>query len=809
MNDTPASGTTAYRFAGFELLPGERMLTLEGAAVAVGPRAFDVLVVLVERMGALVSKDELLARVWPKLVVEDNNLAVQVSALRKIVGHDAIATVAGQGYRFCAPVSAACEPLPRQTRPPSLPRAPTSFLGRSAEVSECANLLDQTRLLTLVGVGGIGKTRLAIEVAALVSGQFADGVTFVDLAPLEDPRSTIGAIASALGVSDVTMPLIDAVQSRLAGRTHLLVLDNCEHLLSACAAIAAQILRTCAGPGVLATSREPLHVAGERVFQVPTLEVPHCDASPAALRDSPAAALFVDRATAVDSGFEVTPGNVADIAAICRSLEGIPLALELAASRVRAMPLKVISGHLHEQFRLLAGGDRALPRQHTLRATLDWSYRLLAEPERSLFRRLSVFAGGFELDAAEVVGIGNDVGAKDVVYLLADLVDKSLIAFEPRANRYRMLEPVRQYALERLVEAGEENDARDAHLRFHVDWAAAAGTEIRTPRQVRIMARAVAERDNIAVAFARARDKADGGSAGLAMIFPLVLVLSNAGHMDLCRRLLHDALAHPGAQEDSVARCRALGATAWNEYVMGRYDEAYAMATRCVAMARRCADDVLFLDALYLLGVASMSLGRGVEARQSYVELLDLATRAGNPKLASDAHGGLGEIDSLEGHLEAAQGHYLETLRLNPDDLSSTVSTLFNLSRNEALLGREEPALRYLRRAAGSPGAVDGAGRTAFTQGCLCHCAWAAARRGDWPRAVRFFGAAAAHRERIGYRYAEPEASIIERTLQLAREAAGTAADEGFAAGRTLHEDAARDEALAWLATLPETPGDG
>ncbi|MFO1303984.1 MAG: winged helix-turn-helix domain-containing protein [Burkholderiales bacterium] len=796
---------SVYRFAGFDLLPRERSLRREGRPVAVGPRAFDVLVALVERRGALVTKNDLFARAWPNLVVEENNLAVQVSALRKILGHGAIATVSGHGYRFGMPVDVAVvEEASPTARPATLPRVPTTFVGRDAERGECVACLAHTRLLTLVGPGGIGKTRLAIETAALATAQFADGVTFVDLAPLDDPRSVMGTIATALGISDPALPLADAIQRRLQGRAHLVILDNCEHVLAACAAIAAQLLRSVAGPRILATSREPLRIAEETIFQVPPLPVPASDASEATLRGVASAALFAERAVTVDREFAITPENAADLAEICRRLDGIPLAIELAASRVRAMPVSVIAAHLDEQFKLLVGGDRsALPRQHTLRATLEWSCRLLDEAERSLFRRLSVFAGGFEFDAAEVVGAAGDVGKSDVLYLLAELVDKSLIAFEPRANRYRMLEPVRQYALERLVEAGEEADARDAHLRFHVDWARSAGTEIRTHRQAQLMARIAVERDNFAIAFAHARDKPDGGPDGLAMTFPILTALSMEGNLDLCRRQGREALAHAGGQEDSVARSRALYATAWNEFWAGRYEEAHAMSNESALVARRCGDDRVLAEALYRLGNASLSLGRLAEARQCFLEQLDRATAVGDRRVAADAFIALGELDSLEGHLESAQGHYLEALELNPDEMDTVVTVLFNLSRNEASLRNEDSALRYMR---GALQAIGSRGSTSNTHSALMLCAWTAARRGDWRRSLRLFGAAAAHRERIGFKNPEPDASIYERALRRAREAAGHSADEAFAAGRALHEDAAFEEAVAWLATLPESP---
>ena len=799
--------TLTYQFGRFELRPATRQLLVDGQPATLGARAFDLLLALLERRDQLVSKDELLELVWPGLVVEENNLQVQVSALRKVLGPDAIATVPGHGYRFAHAVVLDAADVPSPPPSQGVPQPATTFVGRATELREVESQLEDTRLLTLVGVGGIGKTRLSIELATTVAGRFPDGVAFVELAPLEDPRSVVGAIASAMGVvPDSRRSLVDALLHYVASRTQLIVLDNCEHLLGAATSIATQLLRSCKGVKLLATSREALRIPGETVYQVPTLPSPHATGghAPEALRDFGAVALFVDRASALDRGFTLTSDNAADVAEICRKLDGIPLAIELAASRVRVMTVKTIAEHLNEQFQLLAGGDRsALPRQHTMRATLEWSYRLLSEPERSLFRRLSVFAGGFEVDAAQVVGAGNDVGTAEVLYLLAELVEKSLIAFEPQLNRYRMLEPVRQYALERLVAANEATDARDAHLRFHVDWARSAGAEIRTHRQAELMARIDAERDNFAVAFAYARDKADGGPDGLAMIFPILTALSMEGHLDLCRRVGQEALAHPGAQEDSVARCRALYSTAWNEFWAGRYEEAHAMSYESVLMARRCGDDGVLAEALYRLGHACLNLARVAKARQCFLEQLDRAIAVGDRNVAADAHGAMGEIDSLEGHLESAQRHYLEAMKLNPDELDRIVTGSFNLSRNEALLGREDSALRYLRKALESIG--DGGG-TAYTQSALCLCAWTAARRGDWRRALRLFGAAAAQRDSIGFKNPEPDASIIERALQIAREAAGPSADGAFAAGKALNENVAFDEAVAWLATLPESP---
>jgi non-specific serine/threonine protein kinase len=287
---------------------------------------------------------------------------------------------------------------------------------------------------------------------------------FVELAPLNDERLVPQAVASVLGVKEEAgRPVAEALVRHVADRRLLLVLDNCEHLVEACAALAEQLLKSGPQLRILASSREPLRVSGEATFPVPTLAVPTSQDSIAVetLRQYPAVCLFVDRATAVLPAFGLTDHNAPAVAEICRRLDGIPLAIELAAARVRALSVENIAARLNDRFDLLTGGNRtALPRQQTLRALVDWSYDLLAEKERILFRRLAVFAGGWTLEAAEAVCSGGDVGEGEVLDLLANLVDRSVVTLEPEASRYGLLQTIRQYAQERLNESGEDNAVR-------------------------------------------------------------------------------------------------------------------------------------------------------------------------------------------------------------------------------------------------------------------------------------------------------------------------------------------------------------
>jgi predicted ATPase len=344
--------------------------------------------------------------------------------------------------------------------PNNLPQQLTNFIGREHELAEVAQLLTRNRLLTLLGTGGICKTRLSLQIAADAMDDFPDGVWLVELAALADARVVPLAVASVLGVKEEAgRPVVEALEKFLEDRRLLVILDNCEHLLQGCAELAHALLRTGVQAKILATSREPLRVRGEVPYSVPALAVPvgTRQITPAALVQYPSVRLFVDRATAARPAFQVNERNVAVLAEICRHLDGIPLAIELAAARTRALPVETIAARLGDRFRLLTGGDRsALPREQTLRALIDWSYDLLAQPERALFQRLAVFAGGWTLDTAEAVCAGGGLNRGDVLDLLTALVEKSLVAVDPDDGRYRLLEAVRQFAQERLQESGDQ-----------------------------------------------------------------------------------------------------------------------------------------------------------------------------------------------------------------------------------------------------------------------------------------------------------------------------------------------------------------
>ena len=506
------------RFGQFELRPSQRQLLVDGQPVSVGARAFDLLQALVERRDRVVGRDELIELVWPSLVVEENNLRQHVSALRKVLGATAVVTVPGRGYRFGmllevtgAPKpdfdgSGAAVPGTHTATPYKLPMNKPALIGRETDLAAVIELLANTHLLTLVGAGGVGKTRVALEVADMVRAEYPHGVCFVELAPVTDPSLVHRAIASALDVHEEPgRPLLDTLLDFFRNRRMLIVLDNCEHLIESCARFAEQVLHSSAATQTLATSREPLGIAGEVAWRLPSLHTAQPDAgrSPEQLLEFAASRLFVQRAAAASPTFRLTLENLAAVTMICHQLDGIPLALELAAARVGAMRVEQVAERLHDRFALLTRGSRtALQRHQTLRSLIDWSHGLLSEPERALLRRLSLFAGGWSLEAAESVCSDGSMRSDDVLDLLTHLVEKSLVVLDTQSAepRYRLLETIRQYGFEKLTHAGELDVTRGRHLGYFADLADLIRPMLTRQEQLRWHARAETELDNFRVA---------------------------------------------------------------------------------------------------------------------------------------------------------------------------------------------------------------------------------------------------------------------------------------------------------------------
>ena len=463
------------RFGAFEIYPENRRLLKAGAPLSVGARAFDLLCVLIERRDRVVSKDELLDAVSPDVVVEENNLPVQIGQLRRLLGADAIATVPGRGYRFAADMQAAPDAGETDAAAPAtslravgrapgnLPEQAPVLFGRDEAIDALAGLLCAHRLVSVVGPGGIGKSSVARAVAHAVGGRSSDGAWRVELAGLEDARRVPHAIAQALEISLQGDRPEAALVADLAPRSILLVLDNCEHLLDGVAAVVQAILQRAPHVTVLTTSQEPLHVQGEQQYRLMPLDVPDGsrEMDP---RSFPAVALFETRLRAAARHFAMTEASVDAIADICRRLDGLPLAIELAAARAATLGLGAVRDNLDAQLRLLGGGDRsAPPRQRTMRAALQWSFNLLGPGEQAVFSRLGVCVRGFTIDLAAAPAADGALAPLEVIEHLASLVDKSLVMVEGQDRpRYRLLESARAFALEQL-DPNELAAARTRH----------------------------------------------------------------------------------------------------------------------------------------------------------------------------------------------------------------------------------------------------------------------------------------------------------------------------------------------------------
>ncbi|MDZ4804734.1 MAG: protein kinase, partial [Candidatus Eisenbacteria bacterium] len=518
--------------------------------------------------------------------------------------------------------------------PTNLPHRVTSFIGREREISAVTGALVPGRLVTLTGAGGCGKTRLAIEVAERRLPDHGDGVWLIEFGALSRPELATGAVVSALGLTgDPTRPPLDLLRDHLVTSNALLVLDNCEHLLEACGDLVAGLLATCPGLHILATSREALRVPGEQLFAVPTLSVPP-SASLASSEDSgesEAVRLFVDRARLVRPDFQLTAGNAEAVNKICRRLDGIPLALELAAARAQSLSAEEIAQRLDRRFQLLTGGPRTMPRHQTLRALIDWSYEQLEDKEQAVLRRLSVFPGSWTLGAAEAVCAGERIADWEVVDLFCRLVDKSLVEHDADASassgkaRYRMLETVRTYARDRLSEAGEEPDAWRRHRRYFSSLALEAEPHFAGSEQGTWFTRPETDLDNIRAALAACMDDEAGIEMGLVMAAALREFWEVRGHWSEARQIFQRLLAHPMTRDRlSHARGLALSAAAHMAWYQSELDQAHVLNEECLTIARQILDEPLMARALSGLAILASDRGQYERARSLYEECLSI-----------------------------------------------------------------------------------------------------------------------------------------------------------------------------------------
>ena len=555
----------------------------------------------------------------------------------------------------------------------NLPYQLSSFIGREQEVRQVQILLSQTRLLTLTGAGGCGKTRLALQAAAEAQEAFEDGVWLVKLDSLSDPRLVVQAALNALGLREEPgRSLTETLTGYLQSRRLLLVLDNCEHLLAACEALAQEVLERCPAVQVLATSREALGLLGEQVYRVPSLRLPDAstgagEPNAEAMLSYDAVRLFVERARYQRSDFALTAHNAAAVAQVCVRLEGIPLAIELAAARVRALSVEQIASRLDNRFHLLTGGSRTvLPRQQTLRAAIEWSYALLSAREQALLCRLSVFAGGWGLEAAEGVCGGEGIAGWEVLDVLTGLVDKSLVVYGEGggAERYRMLEMVRGYGWERLETEGELERWRSRHLDWFLALAEEAERKLAGPEQGEWLERLEEEHDNLRAALGWCREAPEGAAVGQRLAGALWRFWEVRGYLGLGRSSLLEALERDGAGGFTSERGKALNGAGHLANRQSDYVSARVLYEESLAIRRELGDKSGIAHSLHGLGGVAFNQGDYVSAHALYEESLAIRRELGDKSGIAWSLTGLGTVATRLGDYVSAQALFEESLSL-------------------------------------------------------------------------------------------------------------------------------------------------
>jgi predicted ATPase/class 3 adenylate cyclase len=720
----------------------------------------------------------------------------------------------------------------------SLPSTP--IIGRSREVAAVEDLLqqDRARLVTITGSGGAGKTRLALEIGERVRAHFPDGVWLIELAALDAAPLVPHAVAQALALREQAgQPLIDALGEHLRSRKALIVLDNCEHLVAACAALTEALLRQCPTLSLLATGREPLNLASETVFRVPGLSLP-APGLPATLESAQQAEsvqLFVARAAAVRPDFGLTRANAAAVLAICRNLDGIPLAIELAAARVQVLSVQQIEARLADRFRLLTRSARGVaPRQQTLRATLDWSYELLTPPERLLLRRLAVFAGDWELEAGEAIAAGDGIEDFEVLDLLSALVEKSLVVVDaPDVARFRLLRTIQEYAREKLHDAGEIDRLRSRHRDYYLSRAVAIAAELRNTDEAAKLTRLEQDHDNFRAALRWSLERGES-EAALRLAGALGRFWEVRGYLREGRDWLQQAFGAGSAPAD--VRATALLADGILANRQGDMVASRELLERALTLCREGGDPNACALALQFLGNAADYLQDYERAAVCFAESLALYREAGNRRGVAAALNGQGLVARNRGEREAAGALFAESLtlyralgyqqgmalalynlgitELDVGDHAGAIARLEESLRSFRELGdRKMTAMAALVRANATP-AEDSERRTGlYTEAltsfrdlgdrlgallCLEYVARWAVEIGEAWRAVPLLGAAAALREGIGVSVPPSERAAYDRAVASARDLLGAAAfATAWSAGLALTLDGAVELALA------------
>ena len=707
-----------YEFGNFQLDIGKGILLREGQPVSMQWKTFELLCTLVKSSGNLITTNELMDELWADTFVEENNLRQHISALRKALGENGngckfIETVPRRGYRFLPEVRVVdyAEQPPNSAMPNNLSAQQTALIGREKEITEIKNLLrcDDVRLLTLTGVGGTGKTTLAQAVAREFLTDFEDGVFFVELAAVTNPEFVASTIAKTLGVKETGgKPILEVMKDYLREKQLLLVIDNFEQVLSA-APLLSEILKNTTDLKILVTSRARLNLSKDYEFVVPPLAVPESSAqvSPSELSENESVRLFVERARVARPNFSLSEENAPSVTEICVRLEGLPLAIELAAARTRIISPQSILERLENRLKLLTGGAKDLPaRQQTVRATVEWSYELLDENEKFLFRRLAVFAGGFTFEAAEAV-CGSDEHHKDQIKVLdavTSLIDKSLLIQKAQTDnepRFRMLEVVREYAVESLEASGEAEAMRRSHAAFFLALGEKAEPLIQGAESGKWLDLLEEEHDNLRAALQWSLENDIEMAARLAaairffwlfhshlteasewmekavrkssnipasvrfkLLNGLGVSARNHGNYDMSQKFFEEGLTQGKdlslSWEDSLAK-RGLGIAAMRK---GDFKSARNNFERAFVISRELNDKSEIAHALGCLGGLEIAVGNYPAAKPSIEEALEIFRHAGNIEAVSAMLYSIGIIAYREGNFRDAHLHFTEALKI-------------------------------------------------------------------------------------------------------------------------------------------------
>jgi non-specific serine/threonine protein kinase len=734
-------------------------------------------------------------------------------------------------------------PLAEQV-PNNLPRKLTSFVGRETETEDVKSMLATASHVTLTGVGGCGKTRLALELARRLMSKYPEGVWFVELAPIKDPDRVPHVVAATVGLQQepdrtITQTLIEHLENKQA----LLVLDNCEHVMDVCRDLVDPLLQTCKELRILATSRESLATLGERAYPVPPLSIPDPKQvpDPEALERFESIRLFVDRAKLVAPHFELTATNAPAAADICRHLDGIPLALELAAARVKVLSLEQIQEKLKNRFRLLTGGTkRTLAHHQTLRAAIDWSYELLSGQEQEFLRGSSVFAGGWTLEAATAV-LGGELDEFEVLDLLTQLVDKSLAVADKDGadDRYRLLETIRQYGRERLDEVGKWEEASESHLHFFLDLAERAEQELKGPEQGAWLKRLENEHGNLVAALEWCRVREGGATTGLRLAGALWRFWDLHGHVGYGWSVMVAALGRAGAADPTEERAKALNGAGNLALTLADYVSARELYEEGLRIRRQLGDKHGVAGLLNNLGSLAWYQGNLSESRSLYEESLSIKREIGNKSDIASTLSNLGSVQTSMGDFSLAQTLHEESLgiyreledtqciadvlhslgmvnmylgdldrsrELHEESLRieqelgnkvSTISPLINLASLATKAGEYDSAAPHLIEALEL---VREMGEKRHGAYALEAAAELAEARGESARSARLCGAAQVLRTEIGAPLTSPDQEIYDAVVSRVKDALGEeSAATGWAEGRTMSYEEAADEVLQWL----------